>query len=123
VQAGRQETSSANFGHNVAYKVVVQPQAQEDVAAAYAYIAERAPEAGLRWLVGIEQAIKSLCEMPSQFPLAPEAEKLQFPIHQGHYGKRSGVYRLIFRIVEEAKEVHVLAVRHGARKPIEMEDV
>lgn len=108
----------------MAYKVIVQPRAEVDIAEAYAFIVERgAPEAASRWYRNIKAQIQNLADYASQGGLAPEAEKLGFEIRQVHYGKRTGIYRIIFRLVEESNEVHVLAVRHGARKEIEIADL
>lgn len=108
----------------MAYKVIIQKQAESDIVSAFNFIVERgAPEAAGRWFLNIRAEIKSLSDKPERFPLAPEADKLGFEIRQLHYGKRSGTYRILFRILKETREVHILAVRHGARKEIEPEDI
>ncbi len=61
--------------------------------------------------------------MPERGAIAPESEKVGFQVRQIHYGKRTGIYRILFRILEDAGEVHVLAVRHGARREFSVEDI
>lgn len=66
----------------------------------------------------------SLSEMPRRCPTAPEAEKLGEQMRQLLYGRRSGVYRIIFRIEEEPEPVaRILAIRHGARECLDPEDL
>jgi toxin ParE1/3/4 len=107
----------------MAYRIVVQPQAEADVAEAFTYLSERAPEAAARWYRRVRDEIASLDEMPLRCPLAPEGAKLGYELRHLLYGRRPGIYRIVFRVVEERWEVHVLAVRHGARKPLTDEDV
>jgi len=108
----------------MAYRVVTQRRAEVDIALAYAYILEQgAPEAALRWYRGVKAEIQSLAEMPHRFTTAPESEALGIDLRQVHYGKRTGAYRIIFRIVEAEQEVHVLTIRHGAREPLDLSDL
>lgn len=107
----------------MAYKPIVQPQAEADIAEAFAYLSERAPEAAARWYRRVRDEIASLAEMPLRCPFAPEGAKLGFELRHLLYGRRPGIYRIVFRVLEDAREVHVLAVRHGARRPLTDEDV
>ena len=108
----------------MAYKVVTQLRAEIDIAEQYLYIVGAgAPEAAARWYRNLKAEIESLSDMPSRCSVAPESEKLGFELKQLLLGKRTGVYRVVFRIVEDLGEVHVLAVRHGARKPIDLSDL
>jgi plasmid stabilization system protein ParE len=107
----------------MAFRIVIMPQAERDIREAFEYINERAPEAAFRWYSGIRQAISKLDDLPVTYATAPEATKLGYPIHQTHFGKRSGVYRIVFRRLDDEKEIHVIAVRHGARDEIEPSDL
>ena len=107
----------------MAFKVIIQERAERDIAEAFAYIDGQAPEAATRWYRQLKSEIQTLAEMPARCALAPESQKLGFEIRQLLFGKRSGIYRVIFRIDEEKIEVHVLTVRHGARKPFEISDI
>lgn len=107
----------------MAYKIVLQPRAEADIAEAHLYILERAPEAAARWYQGIKAAIQSLAKMPARCSGAPESEQLQHGLKQLHYGKRMGTYRIVFRIVEDRQEVHILTIRHAARKSLEIDDL
>ncbi len=102
----------------MAYNLVVMPQAQADIQEAFAYLSQHSPEAARRWYLTVREAIETLSEMPARCALAPEAAKLGVSLRQLLHGKHPSLYRIVFRIVEDAGEVHVLTVRHGARRPL-----
>ncbi|HEX3358909.1 MAG TPA: type II toxin-antitoxin system RelE/ParE family toxin [Tepidisphaeraceae bacterium] len=95
------------------YQVVIQPPAQEDIEAAYLYILERAPAAADKWLSGLENSIQKLERFPTRCGIARESDEFKEDIRQQLYGKRKGIYRILFVIRGET--VHVLHVRHSAR--------
>jgi len=96
------------------YRVVIQPPAREDIEAAYAWLAEQSPAAAARWYDGLEKAVGSLESWPRRCPLAPETDAFAVQIRQLLYGRRTGRYRILFTI--RGREVHILHVRHGARR-------
>jgi plasmid stabilization system protein ParE len=107
------------------YKVELTPRAAADADRAAEYIRHFAPEAAARWLDGLIQTVLSLEEMPRRCPLAPEAETLGVELRQQLYGKRSGMYRIIFCVYEEqpVPVVRVVAIRHAARDRLKTEDL
>ena len=105
------------------YKVIVMPQAESDMEEAYQYIAQRAPDRVQSWFAQLQAEIIQLSNLPARCPTAPESHKLGVELRQSVFGKRSGAYRIIFRIDEKAHEVQILSVRHSARKPIEAQDL
>jgi len=107
----------------MAYKIVLQPRAKADLETSYRYIADHAPDAAIRWYEGIKTAINSLTDMPGRCGDAPESAALQYHLKQLHYGRRTGIYRIIFRIIEDSEEVHILALRHAAREVLEIKDL
>ena len=86
--------------------------------AAFLWIAEQNPAAGVRWLAGLEAAVQSLSALPERCPLAPESDVFNEEIRQLIYGRRSGRYRVLFTV--RGGTVRVLHVRHGARLPLGM---
>ena len=102
----------------MAFRVVLQPRAERDIEEAFSYIYDQAPPAAFRWYARVRAQIESLSEMPMRCAIAPEAELLQFELRQLTFGKRTGRYRIVFRLIEESNQVDVLAVRHGSRGPI-----
>src|SRR5580704_6009167 len=99
----------------MAYSIIVQRRASLDLDEAFIFLHEMAPEAAVRWYSRMKGEIRTLADMPGRCALAPEAASLGLELRQLVVGKRTGRYRVIFRIVEERREVQVLAVRHGAR--------
>lgn len=105
------------------YKLIILPQAEADIIEAFTYLSERAPEAAAQWYRRVRAEIASLASMPTRCPFAPESAKLGFELRQLLYGKRPGIYRIVFRVVEDREEIHILAIRHGARKPLNEEEI
>lgn len=105
------------------YKVLLTPRAARDADEAAAYIKGFAPEAAARWFAGLKAAVLSLSEFPERCALAPEAELFGMELRQLLYGKRSGIYRILFRVETEPEPVvRIIAIRHGARLPLEAQD-
>jgi plasmid stabilization system protein ParE len=95
------------------FGVVVTVSAKADIQEAYLWIADQSRDAAEQWLEGLIQEIDTLKTAPARCPLAPESDVFDKPIRQLLYGKRRGVYRILFLI--QADEVLVLHVRHAAR--------
>lgn len=105
------------------YKIIVFPQAENDLAKAFSYLDEHSPNAASRWYRHLTDAINTLTELPERCAHAPETEKLGVEIRQLLYGQHPSVYRIVFRIVNENQEVHILTVSHSARKPLTEEEM
>jgi plasmid stabilization system protein ParE len=93
--------------------VIVELPAQQDIEAAYLWIAERDSEAADRWFNSIYDTIRSLELFPERCPLAPESRFFDREIREAFHGRRQYKYRILFTVSEV--EVHILHVRHGAR--------
>lgn len=98
------------------YRVEVTASAQSDADAAYQWLAERTAHAAA-WFNGLVDAVESLAEFPTRWPLARESGEFDEPIRQMLYGKSPHLYRVLF--VVRADRVYVLHVRHGARQTME----
>ena len=96
------------------YRVIIQPNAEAELEAAYQYRYERAPQAAAGWFAGIAEAINSLAQFPARCPLAPENEYFAEEIRQLLYGARRDVFRILFTM--QGDTVHVLHIRHGAQQ-------
>jgi plasmid stabilization system protein ParE len=101
------------------YRVVVSEPAKAEADEAYAWISQYSLVRAQKWFNGLFKAIASLDEYPERYPLAPEAELFNREIRQMLYGKRRGVYRVLFEIQGEI--VQVSNIRHGARRFVEPE--
>src|ERR1022692_4943882 len=95
------------------WNVIVELPAQQDIAEAQLWLAERNQEAADRWFDTIYDTIGSLEILPERAPLAPESKSLHRQIREIFHGRRHYKYRFLFTVTED--EVHVLHVRHGAR--------
>lgn len=107
----------------MASRVSLSAPAEADAYAAFERIREAAPMHAEKWLVRLFAAIDSLNESPARCPVIPEAAELGFPAHHLLYGKRRGVYRIIFDIREEERHVRVLRIWHSSRDAITADDV
>jgi plasmid stabilization system protein ParE len=95
------------------WKVIVEVPAQQDIAEAYLWLAERDPEAADRWFNSIYDAIGSLEAFPERCPVAPENTFFNREIRETFHGRRQHKYRILFAVTEAA--VNILHVHHGAR--------
>jgi plasmid stabilization system protein ParE len=97
----------------VTYNVIVTPTAEAEAMEAVAWYAGRSEEAALRWHAGLTRAIHSLAKMPTRCPVSKqESEALGCEVRLLLYGKRRGVYRILYSI--EGETVWILRIRHGA---------
>lgn len=95
------------------WRVIIEGPAQQDIADAHLWLAERDAEAAARWFNRIYDTIGALEMFPERCPLAPESEFFNREIRETFHGRRQHKYRILFTVTENA--VHVLHVRHGAR--------
>jgi plasmid stabilization system protein ParE len=107
----------------MAYRVSLSALAEADAYAAFERIREAAPTRAEKWLQRLFATILSLNDMPVRCPLIPETAELGFFARQLLYGKGRGVYRIIFHIQEEERQVRVLRIWHSSRHAITSDDV
>lgn len=98
------------------WHVIVELPAQQDIAEAHLWLAERDPAAADRWFNGIYDTIGSLEIFPERCPLAPESKNPNAEVREILHGRRQHKYRILF--VVTGNKVHVLHVRHGARRTL-----
>jgi toxin ParE1/3/4 len=65
-----------------------------------------------KWYAGLKKQILSLEKLPNRCAVTPEKKTVRHLL----YGRKHGVYRVIYRVIEKRKVVEVLHIRHGARK-------
>jgi plasmid stabilization system protein ParE len=103
------------------YRVIVTPEAENDVRSAYSYIRKHAPQAAREWMRQARQSIKALRNYPERCPLAPESDSFDVPIRQLLFGKGNrGTYRILFVVID--KTIYILHVRHGSMLPLEPQE-
>ena len=96
------------------YQVEITATAEAELREAYLWIREDSRERATRWQKGVLTQIERLETLPERCLLAPENAFFADEIRQLLYGRRSGVYRILFTI--EKNTVYVLHIRHGARQ-------
>ncbi len=106
----------------MAYRVEIAPAALRDIEEAYLWLREHSPTRADRWFNGLVAEIYTLEEFPTRCPLAAESEELGLELRQLLYGKRGGIYRVLYT-VQDAETVRVFRVRHGARDQLRPEDL
>ncbi len=75
------------------------------------------------WQNGLRDVLASLAVNPSRYPLAHEQRLFRSAVRVYPYRFRPGnvIYRILYEIVAEELEspyVHILHIRHAARKPM-----
>ena len=99
------------------YRVVIEPRAFADissVSAAFHLLDRSGSAVAERWAREIRAKIATLENAPRRCPVAPDSVAYGEEVRRLLYGKRPGIYRVLFAIHGDA--VHVLAVRHSARR-------
>ena len=101
------------------YRVIVTPEAESDLRAAYRYIRSQAPHAARDWIRRARQTAKTLARHPERCPLAPESASFDQPIRELLFGPGNlGTYRFLFVVFAEEESVYILHVRHGSMLPL-----
>jgi toxin ParE1/3/4 len=101
----------------MAYLVKIMPRAERDLTEIYAAIGAEDSDAAFRWFRNLELAIFTLEEFPNRCPVTPESKHLRHLL----YGNKPHVYRIIYRVLEQRKEVEILTIRHGAMDKFQMD--
>ena len=96
------------------YEIKISSEADAEADEVYEWIARDSLQNASRWYLRLFDAIQTLSENPQRCPLAPDNNAFDDDVRQLLYGKRRGVYRILFTISGNA--VHVLNIRHAARK-------
>jgi plasmid stabilization system protein ParE len=100
------------------YDVVIQPEAERDIRTSAHWIFERAASSApaLRWVRSLRTKIATLKHNPQRCPIDPDSDVYGEEVRVLLYGKRPGVYRVLFTIRRDT--VYVLTVRHSAKRSL-----
>jgi plasmid stabilization system protein ParE len=98
----------------MACKVALADAAKADADRIYAWITAEAPVRGPEWFEELIDSLYSLEQLPQRCPLAREGTKAKRPIRCLLFGRRHGVYRILYEIDERTQTVWILHIRHGA---------
>ena len=103
------------------WKVAITHRAQAELEAAYEWWAtNRSSSQALQWYNGFIDAIRSLSENPSRYPLAAESNFFPYQIRQLNYGVSRPTHRAVFTI--RKRLVLVIRVRPLAQTSITPDD-
>jgi plasmid stabilization system protein ParE len=81
----------------VTYRVVFTARARANAVRQFHFLADRSPAAAAKWDTGLEKAIAKLAKMPERHPIAEdESDYLGITLRQMLYGRRPGVFRILF---------------------------
>jgi len=97
-------------------RLIILPQAEQDVQAIYDYIRERSSDGANRWLQAFLETAGKVLKFPSAYSLAPEDEVLKRGIRQSYSGLEVATSIVAFFVVVSA-EVRVLRVRGPGQPP------
>lgn len=104
------------------YRVRLAAKPEADVDGVLRWFHEQqAAVAGGRWFARLMAKIDTLEAHPERCGIADESEELGVEIRELLFGKRHGVYRILFQI--EGRIVQILRVWHGARDRVSPEDL
>lgn len=104
------------------FRVVLTHKSERDIESVLQWFGEQSAAAtGTRWFTQLMARIAELELLPHRSPLAAEAAEIGIDIRELLFGRRSGRYRLLFRI--EGRSVVVLRVWHGARDAVSRDDL
>jgi len=99
------------------YHVIITPEAEAGLRAAYRYIRKQSPQAAREWIRHARQSIRTLSHHPERCPLAPESASFDEPIRELLFGSGNrGTYRVLFTVVGQS--VYIVQVRHGSMHPL-----
>jgi len=101
----------------MSHKVRLTQEAKVQLASISAYIVQDSVEKARRWRSTIRRKMLSLEDFPERHEIAYSAYDIGRDIRHTFYG----IYRVLYTI--EGGTVVVLSVRHGARKPLTIDEV
>lgn len=101
----------------MSYRIEIEPEAEAGIDEAYHWLFERSPESAERWRQQLAEKLQSLAENPERCPLAHEERSIERGIREILFGRRRGIYRILFDI--RGDTVRILHVRHGARRSLD----
>ncbi|MBF0132434.1 MAG: type II toxin-antitoxin system RelE/ParE family toxin [Magnetococcales bacterium] len=92
------------------FKVIVMPNAQNDIQKAFAWLEEENPVHAEQWIREIRERILALETLPESHAIAPESAVFECDIRQILIG-RGTPWRVFFTV--DGDQVQILHVRHG----------
>ena len=101
----------------MSHKVRASEEVKRQIAAISDYIAQDSPANARDWRRALKERLRSLEHFPERHEIAYPASKVGRDVRHTFFG----VYRVLYAI--EGHTVIVLSVRHGARRPLTIDEV
>jgi plasmid stabilization system protein ParE len=100
------------------YRIVIQPRAERDIRTAALWILGQSGSrtTALRWARNLRATLTTLSTSPQRCPIDPDSDVFGEEVRVLLYGKRRGVYRVLFTI--RGDTVYILTVRHSAQRSL-----
>ena len=99
------------------FRVEVTDRAFDEIDAIADYIRQRGSfESAEKWLLGIEQSLSNLSYTAGIHPAVPGSDVIGGKFHILLHGPKNRRYKIFYFIEIKRRVVHVIHVRHWARK-------
>jgi plasmid stabilization system protein ParE len=106
----------------VKFQVRITARAEQDVESVLHWFRDQSASAAARdWLDELLARIDTLETRPERCSLAAESEELEIDLRELLFGRRHGIYRILF--VVDGRTVNILHIRHGARDSVTLDDL
>ena len=96
------------------YEVIVTPEAEAGILAAFRYIHDSSPRNASRWLRALYFKISTLENFPRRCPIARERNYFEEELRQLVFKS----HRIVFQIEQEPRIVRVLYLVHGKQRAV-----
>ena len=106
----------------MAYRVALADSAKADAELIFNWVVGQAPVRGPEWFEELIESLYSLEKQPRRCPIAREAREAKREIRCMQFGRRHGVYRVLYEIDEKRRIVWILHIRHGAQRDLGLDD-
>jgi toxin ParE1/3/4 len=94
------------------YRLIISPEASEDLQALHGFIARDSPDNAARMVERILEAIEKLKLFPHRTVLERQNPKLKYPVRTLPVKP----YVVYFRVIDEQGMIRVLKIHHGSRR-------
>lgn len=96
------------------YAVLVTPEAERGILAAFRYIHEHSPLRAAQWLRALDAKLDTLEHYPKRCSLAREHKYFDAPLRQLVFRQ----HRIVFRVEVPSHVVRILYVVHGKQRTV-----
>ena len=96
------------------YEVIVTPEAEAGITAAFRYIHNNSPRNASKWLRALYSKISTLESFPGRCSIARERDYFEEELRQLVFKS----HRIVFQIEEKSRIVRVLYFVHGRQRTV-----